>query len=66
MKSKTHSTYSSALYLMGKIKKDEIAGEFSVIRQTFCQVKYISAEEIIFFRFIRSVKYGGITVRELF
>jgi hypothetical protein len=46
--------------------QDEIAGEFSVIMQPFCQVKYISAEESISCRFIRSVQYGWITVRELF
>jgi hypothetical protein len=36
-------------------KKDEIAGEFSVIRQPFRQVKYISSEESIFRRLISYV-----------
>ena len=67
MKSKTHCTYYSALYLMKEgEKKDEITGEFNVIRQPFFQVKYISAEESIFCRFISSVKYCEITVREIF
>jgi hypothetical protein len=30
----------------GKIKKNEIAGEFSVIRQPFRQVKYVSTEKV--------------------
>jgi hypothetical protein len=57
MKSKKPSTYSSELYLLkeGAIKKYEIAGEFSVIRQPFRQRKYISSEESIFRRLISYV-----------
>ena len=60
--------YSSELQFLKEetIKKDEITGEFSVIRQQFPKVKYISAEKSIFCRFISYVEYSGITVREVF